>query len=151
METTKNLWAKVVVATYRGVPVVTEAIERLADAAACNSRRQDCAAAFEGVAEKLQRKNRLLNLKCIADDAVSALPPENAFIIRSRMDGMSFESIAAALKMSIRAVFRKYDAALVSITRRMKMKGFDDEWFRGYFGDDKYVMTVFRRYAGGEE
>jgi hypothetical protein len=142
----KNLWAKVLVAAYRGVPVIVDAIEKFIDNAAVTSNNRSCIAAFDGIAEKLNRKDRLLNLKCIADDAVAALNEKAAAIVKGRIEGVPFETIAKNLGISIRAAFRNYDAALTSMTSHMKIKGFDDDWFRSYFGGEKYILRIADRF-----
>jgi hypothetical protein len=141
----KNLWARVVVAAYRGVPLIVDAIEKFVDHAALKSECRDCIAVFDGITEKMNRKDRLLNLKCIADDAVDALGEKAAVIIKNRIAGVGFDEIALKLGMSIRAVFRHYDAALTSMTRHMRVKGFDEEWFSEYFGDEKYIAGIVKK------
>jgi DNA-directed RNA polymerase specialized sigma subunit len=140
-----NLWARVVVAAYRGVPLIVEAIEKFIDDAALQSGACDCIVAFDGIAEKMDRKDRLINLKCIADDAVSALNDKAAAVVKSRIGGVSFEEIAKELGISIRAVFRRYEAALTSMSKHMKSKGFDDEWFSEYFGNERYIEGIVGR------
>jgi DNA-directed RNA polymerase specialized sigma24 family protein len=142
----KNLWAKVVVAAYRGIPLIVEAIERFIDDSASQSGGCNCIAAFDGITEKMSRKERLLNLKCIADAAVSSLDRAAARIIKSRIKGTSFEDIADGLGLSVRALYRHYDAALTSMTKHMRVKGFDDEWFSEYFGDERYITGIVKRF-----
>ncbi|MDR1939192.1 MAG: hypothetical protein LBQ40_00145 [Clostridiales bacterium] len=138
----KNLWVKVVVAAYRGVPTLVEALERFVDKAASNSYKNDCMSLFDVLSEKTARKSKLINLKCIADDAVAALKGDAQTIVKSRFDGVPFEEIAAGLGLNLRAVFRQYGGALDAMAYHMRIKGFDEEWFWEYFKDDAYISSL---------
>ncbi|MDR3292875.1 MAG: hypothetical protein LBT20_02085 [Clostridiales bacterium] len=142
----KNLWVRVAVAAYRGVPVIAESLEKFIDRAAAKSGGTDCLSLFETLAEKLDRKNRLVNLKCVLDDAVGALREESKTIILRRIEGIPFESIAEELGISLRAIFRHYESALSGMAYHMTVKGFSEEWFMAYFKGDPYIEGLWKRY-----
>ncbi|MDR3263471.1 MAG: hypothetical protein LBT30_04095 [Clostridiales bacterium] len=141
---TKNLWVRVIVGAYRGIPVIVDAIEKFIDRAAIGGNG-DCIALFDNLTEKSDRKSRLINLKCLADDAIAALKGNAKFIIENRIQGVSFDAIAKSLNMSIRAIFRNYENALCSMTAHLKVRGFDDEWFGDYLGGEPYILNAVKR------
>ncbi|MDR1905937.1 MAG: sigma-70 region 4 domain-containing protein [Clostridiales bacterium] len=138
----KNLWVKVIVSAYRGIPTIVEALETFIDKAALKSYRSDCMTLFENLSDKCDRKEKLVNLKCITDDAIAALSVDLRYIITSRISGVSFEDIAAGLGISLRAVFRHYSAALNGLAFNLRLKGFDEVWFFEYFKEEKYIEGI---------
>lgn len=143
----KNLWIRIIIDAYKSIPVVTELLGFYIDRLAYRSFRRGIAGAFEEIAEKLERKEKLLNLKYLADKAVEALDRDESLIVRGRMNRKSFENISEDFGMSMRSLFRRHEEALKSMAYYLTAKGFDEAWFMSYFKDEAYICRFMRRYG----
>ncbi len=155
-----NEWAKTLLYVYKYLDRVTEGIDKLIMQKALNSFyvRGDRKAenAVMAVADKIidlsARKNRLINIKVLADKSLCSIEKNLAQILIERyMDNDDAEMISCRHNLNVRTYFRRLYKAEVDFSRAMTRLGFSNERLLKYLEHEKWILEVYGKFKNERE
>ncbi len=155
-----NEWAKTLLYVYKYLGRVSDGIDNLIMQKALNSfyvrGEKKAENAVMAVADKLidlsARKNRLINIKVLADKSLCAIEKGLAQILIERyMDNDDAELISTRHNLNIRTYFRRLNKAEVNFSKALARLGFNDEKLLKYLEHEKWIIEVYEKFKDERE
>jgi len=152
-------WGKTLLYTYKYLPRITDAIDKMVEQAALNSfyfsnnqKDNGVLAVSEKISKLIERKNRLINIKVLVDKALLACEEMNGKILVEKfIDDEMCESIAKRYNLNIRTYFRKQEVAEANFYSNIVKLGFDENRLNKYLSEEKWIIDVLEKYQGQNE
>ena len=150
-----NQWGKTLLYTYKYLPRITDAIDKMVDRTALNSfyyydnnqKDNGVLAVSEKMLGLIQRKSRLINIKVLVDNAL--LGCESLYgqiLIEKYIDNDTAEDIAQRHKLNIRTYFRKLELAETDFYSNIVKRGFDEKKLNEYLEEEKWILEVYQNF-----
>ena len=145
-------WSKTLLSVYRYLETITAAIDNLVLKHGINSgffyssyfnSTYNCA---NRIIELTARKQKLINVKIIVDDAISKLQNEDIRILAlTYFDMVKSSEAAECLNISNRTFFRKKSIAIKKMGNVIKSFGFNADKLNEYLKDEQWLISLYNK------
>lgn len=143
-------WSKSALSIYRYLEKMTNTIDKIVMDIGKNSNNQilqkneTTYGQASKIIEYLDRKRKMINLKVAVEDCLAKLNKTDRRILAlTFIDGIKSELIAQFLGVSLRTFFRKKIEALIHFNTQMVASGFDLDFFRKEYSNEKWILAVY--------
>ena len=148
------MWAKALVLCVRSFKRVTDNIDAVLEGMAMSRGKsaRDTYSLMERAIDVIMRKQRIINLRVITTDMLNSLPDDKRHILTCRY--VLSDTIAAIAKsgdISVRSVYRKLHAALLTCGDYLMKMGFDAGYFEKKYGKERWIFSTIRRFEAQED
>ncbi len=153
-----EVYAKTLLGSLCELEEMTTKIDGLVYARAMNAHHfragQSTLSQMEEIVKLMNKKNDLINLKVIADEAFRQMECEPAQMLRARfVEGASHDVLIRRYGYAERTYFRKFEKAVASFVLTLERTGFDDAWFRKHYFSQRWLKERYeklQRFAEGK-
>ncbi len=107
----------------------------------CNTEKQ-----IEDIVALINKKNKLINLKLLADEVFACLDKETRDLLYDKyIARLNRQTMAKKLNVSTRTYYRKLDRAETSFAKECLLRGVDDKTFKQDYFDQNWLKTVYAK------
>ena len=140
-------WSKSVLSIYRYLETLTRAIDGLVKKNSGITYGYGYNSTYTLTSKLLkwtEKKRKMINLKVVTEDALRSLPSVyKRILILYYIDGVKSSLIAELIGVSIRTYYRKKKAALDKFAVNLAKMGFDLEYLKENYSNEKWLMRVY--------
>ena len=143
------IFSKTLLNVYNYLETITKAIEKLVNASVVNTcyrcgYRNSTIEQSNKLIDILDKKQKLINLKVICENALLELDDEDKKILcLYYFDNLKAEKIASLFDICSRTVFRKKQKAIQNFSFRLLANGYDLDYFKKRYGDEKWLSDLY--------
>lgn len=144
------VWTKTVLTAYPCLPKFARVIEQCTMTTAMSgfSYTGDPMQLMEQMRIWNIRKEGIVNLKVIVDQAMNKLPLRQREVLEWKyMQKMRFAAIAEKAQVCMRTVFRRYAQALDAFGRALERLGYGAEELTRRYQDEPFILKIRERVA----
>ena len=145
----KRILVKSVLDSYTFIPAVTKGIDKRVLATSMKTTGtywiNDTLSVMNEVVDLIERKKKLINLKCLIDDCFKNISSENARLCVLRyVDKLSIKEISEIVEISERTTRRLLESALDEVYNYFSEQGFDSFNLLYYLKDEQWIVGKYK-------
>lgn len=155
-----HVWGKTLLSVYRYLERIADAIDNIIEKKAVQTSSMlgsdalshNTLALANKIIDLSERKVKLINIKLLTEQALSAMDPKGAkILIMKYFDNASCEEILSALSLSRRTYFRRIGEMEAAFEASCAMFGFPMERLDSYLANEAWIMNVKSSFQKGVE
>ena len=142
-----QLWSKSILSIYRYLETLTRAIDGLVKKSSNVSFGYGSNSTYilaDKILKWAEKKRKMINLKVVTDDALQDMSSMyKRILVLYYIDGVKSSVISDLLGVSIRTYYRKKKIALDKFGLMLSKLGFDENFLKNNYGQEKWLMRVY--------
>lgn len=151
-------WSKGLMNIYRYLSTFSASLDKSIKKDAVKSnyyssgKFTSCYTMSNKILELISRKQKIINLKVIIEDALFAIDKQYRRILALiYLDNVKSEMVATLTGYSIRTVFRKKKEGLNAFEKVLKMRGFTEEYFEKLLSSEQWFSGNINKLVSCDE